>query len=285
MASSPGHKLGQIIGDVLEKTVAPLLGDFARRHNLFLDKKGRRAARPGLNVTWTDSNGNAHDLDFVLERNGTEVEQGTPVAFIETAWRRYTKHSRNKAQEIQGAILPLAETFKGVTPFMGAILAGVFTEGALLHLKSLGFSILHFPYETVLSAFESAGVNVGFDEATSDRDLALKVRAWRRSRKKGVVPEELLRANRAKVDEFIFALENSVTRRVTRVRILPLHGSALECMTVQEAIAFVTAYTEENISRPLTRYEIQILYNNGDKIEGQFGDRPGALRFLSGFLA
>lgn len=55
-------------------------------------------------------NGNAHDLDFVLERGGSDDKIGMPAAFIETAWRRYTKHYRNNAQEIQGALEPLAET-------------------------------------------------------------------------------------------------------------------------------------------------------------------------------
>ena len=45
--------------------------------------------------------GNVHDLDYVFEQGGTEATIGQPKAFIEIAWRRYTKHSRNKAQEIQ----------------------------------------------------------------------------------------------------------------------------------------------------------------------------------------
>jgi len=46
--------------------------------------------------------------DHVLERGGTDAMRGVPAAFIETGWRRCTKHSRNKAQEIQGAVLALA---------------------------------------------------------------------------------------------------------------------------------------------------------------------------------
>jgi hypothetical protein len=55
-------------------------------------------------------------LDFVLEKDGSVVTRGTPIAFIETAWRRYAKHSRNKAQEIQGAIIPLLETHRNYAP-------------------------------------------------------------------------------------------------------------------------------------------------------------------------
>jgi len=97
MAKSPAHKWGQIIGDFLEFTFDKELSKFAKKHKLFLDQKGERKARKGKKVSWIDSFGNAHDLDFVLERNGTKEKIGAPVAFIESAWRRYTKHSRNKA--------------------------------------------------------------------------------------------------------------------------------------------------------------------------------------------
>jgi hypothetical protein len=118
MAESLAHTLGQVIGNVLEDALEPPLREFAAAYGLYLDKKGPRKAREGKKVTWRDLYGNAHGLDFVLERGGTDEVIGTPVAFIETAWRRYTKHSRNKAQEIQGAIQVLALTHKYCCPFV-----------------------------------------------------------------------------------------------------------------------------------------------------------------------
>ncbi|MSO19068.1 MAG: hypothetical protein EXQ56_01170 [Acidobacteria bacterium] len=158
MAESPAHKFGQIIGDLIEAAVEPLLRRFAEEHKLFLDKKGPRPARSGSKLSWTDAHGNTHDLDYVLERNGSHAKTGQPVAFIETAWRRYTKHSRNKAQEIQGALIPLLETHKHHAPFIGTILGGVFTKGALSQLESLGFSVVYFSYESVISAFKRVGI-------------------------------------------------------------------------------------------------------------------------------
>src|SRR5437870_2375154 len=134
MAKSPAHAFGQIIGDVLEVAIEPVLSQFAQEKGLYLDKKGSRPARRGVKVSWTDLSGNVHDLDFVLEKDGSLTKIGIPVAFIETAWRSYTKHSRNKAQEIQGAIMPLAATYQNSAPFIAAILAGVFTQGALTQL-------------------------------------------------------------------------------------------------------------------------------------------------------
>ncbi len=169
MAASPAHKFGQLIGNLLEELIEPFLATFAGRSGLYLDyQKNSRAARKGKKVTWEDPYGNVHDLDYVLERDGASNAMGTPVAFIEVAWRRYTKHSRNKAQEIQGAILPLAERYQWSNPFLGAVLAGVFTQGSLEQLRSLGFHVLYFPYDTIVAAFAFQSIDVAFDETTPD---------------------------------------------------------------------------------------------------------------------
>ena len=179
MANSPSHKWGQIIGQqFLEVAMEPLLRTIAVKHNLFLDTKGVRSARTGAKICWADLYGNTHDLDFVIERGGTADRVGDPVAFIETAWRRYTKHSRNKAQEIQGAVLPLINTHQRHAPFFGAILAGEWTDGALNQLRSLGFRILHFQYADIIDAFRVVKIDAGFDEDTPDAECAKKVKKW-----------------------------------------------------------------------------------------------------------
>jgi hypothetical protein len=151
MAQSPSHKFGQIIGDLLEAAVFHWLQTIASDFGLYLDYKHLRPAREERRtVSWKDSKGNQHDLDYVLEQVGSEQTIGRPKAFIETAWRRYTKHSRNKVQEIQGAIGPLAETYADCHPFLGVVLAGEFTSGSLNQLRSHGFQIVHYPYESVV---------------------------------------------------------------------------------------------------------------------------------------
>jgi len=285
MAKSPAHKFGQIIGNVVETAVEPLLEQFAHEQGLYLDKKGRRAARSGRKVTWTDSHGNRHDLDYVLERGGTAARIGTPVGFIESAWRRYTKHSRNKAQEIQGAIMSLVETHASVRPFFGAILAGVFTDGALGQLRSLGFSVLYFPYDTVIKAFGRVRVDVRFQEGTPDAELARRVRAWQKlsEGRRLEVSKSLVRINAEPVQSFMNSLAMSVTRRVESVRVLPLHGRSVELVSVDEAITFIKGYDEEDASRPVVKYEVQIRYNNGDRIDGQFQNKQSAIEFLHPF--
>src|SRR5438876_6339317 len=165
MAESYAHRWGQIIGDIFEQFVRDMLKSIAEKHGLYLDyKKARRArAKQGgkdlSKVTWQDSYGNKHDLDYVLELSGTEEKLGTPVAFIESAWRRYTKHSKNKAQEIEAAVRPVALTFARYQPFCGAVLAGEFTKNSLQQLRSKGFAVLHIPYGSIFAAFATLGID------------------------------------------------------------------------------------------------------------------------------
>ena len=217
-----------------------------------------------------------------MERGGTPQKLGIPAAFIETAWRRYTKHSKNKAQEIQGAIAPLAETYVNARPFVGVILAGDFTEPALNQLRSLDFSVLHFSYNSVLAAFKAYGIDASSEENTPDAKFQKKVAAYEAlpHAKRTALAKRLLDTQKADVTEFIAALERVVSRRVDRITILPLHGTVVEHATVDEAIKFIQAYREKAAERPIERYEIQVRYNNDDSIKGSFRDKTDAIAFL-----
>lgn len=286
MAESPAHRFGQIVGEVLEAAVTPFLTKFAEKHGLYLDKQGERPCRPGKRCTWLDLNNNKHDLDFVLERGGFGDKLGVPAAFIETAWRRYTKHSRNKAQEIQGAIIPLAETYKNVRPFVGVILAGVFTEGALTQLRSLGFSVLHFSYDSVVAAFRDYGIDASFDEETPDSIFEKNVKRYDKlspDDKLGLA-RALLHKQKANVEEFMTALEKVISRQIDRITVLPLYGSPTELATVEEAIKFLEGYQEKPGKIPIQRYEIRIRYNNDDSVEATFADRADAVAFLRTYV-
>ncbi|MCE5328586.1 MAG: hypothetical protein LLG01_19455 [Planctomycetaceae bacterium] len=287
MAGSPAHQWGQIIGQVLEAAVLPVLETFAKEHRLYLDKAGDRPCRKGLICTWTDINGNSHDLDFVLERGGSPERVGTPVAFIETAWRRYTKHSRNKAQEVQGAILPLAETYRHAAPFKGAILAGLFTEGALSQMRSLGFTILFFPYETVVEAFARFDIDASSEEDTPDSLFRRKIKQYSflSAQQRTTLAAELMRLNRSGVKQFVHALTAAISRRIEAIHVLPLHGQAERLSNPDEAIAFIRGYCDSaDQERPIQRYEIRIVYNNGDAIDGRFVEKQEAIDFLAGFV-
>lgn len=184
------------------------------------------------------------------------------------------------------SFLPLAETYKNARPFVGVILAGVFTEGALTQLRSLGFSVLYFSYEPVVAAFKDYGIDASFDEDTPDSVFEKKVKKYDK-----LSPEDklglaraLLRKQKAEVEEFMAALEKVISRQIDRITVLPLYGSPTELATVHEAIRFLETYQEKPGKAPIQRYEIRIRYNNADSIEATFADRTDAVAFLRTYL-
>ena len=284
MAESPAHRFGQLIGELLESVVHPQLEDFCRNQGLYLDHQKRdRPARSGKKVSWSDQYGNAHDLDFVIEREGTDQQIGRPVAFIESAWRRYTKHSRNKAQEIQGAILPLAEKYRWNNPFLGAVLAGVFTEGSLDQLRSLGFHVLYFPYESLVAAFQLEGIDVAFDESTPDRVFRQTT-----ARIENTPPDTMARirthlvaANQAAIDSFFVSLRQRLGRYVTRVVVIPLYGRVNEFATIEDAVRFLDRHMIYEGSGEFRKYEIRVNFSNGDKVEAFIEAKDKVKEFLN----
>jgi hypothetical protein len=285
MALSPSYTFGQKIGELLEEMLRPLLAEAGKKHGLYLDYKHERPARQNKKkVAWQDNKGNTHDLDYVLESGGSELVKGSPKAFIECAWRSYTKHSRNKAQEMQGAIIPLAQTYSQHHPFLGVVLAGVFTEGSLKQLRSIGFAILFFPQESIVSAFVKAGIDAYFDEDTPDADVQKKLEAYQRltRAKKSKIIAELKRIQEEDIRSFLGSLEASLTRWLTRISVVALHGLAQEVSSVAEAIELVEQYQEGRSTTGFVRYELIARYSNGDKIIGDFENKRDAIQFLSG---
>jgi hypothetical protein len=288
VAASPSHKFGQIIGDLLEALLCPLLKGVADKHGCYLDYKHPRPARSNKSkVCWEDDKGNCHDLDYVMEFGGSDDRIGPPKAFIETAWRRYTKHSRNKAQEMQGAIIPLAEKYRGQHPFLGVLLGGVFMEGSIQQLCSHGFNILYFPYSSVVSAFSNVGINAAFDEDTPDSELQRKVEAYEAlsKRRKQRIGDSLVLMHKQDIASFLRSLEVSLDRIIRRIVVATLHGTSKEVASVEDAIKLVESYEETQTVAGFVRYEISVRYSNGDRIEGEFEDRQKALSFLASFLS
>lgn len=284
MAESPAHKFGQVIGGLLESVVMPPLEQFCEKQGLYLDYQRKiRPARRGRKVSWGDSYGNFHDLDFVVERNGSDHEIGQPVAFIEAAWRRYTKHSRNKAQEIQGAILPLAEKYRWNNPFLGAVLAGVFTHGSLEQLRSQGFQVLYFPYETLIAAFASEGIDIRFDESTPDDEFRRCAEQIVNTTDETMqrIKEHLIQANSIQIAQFFEALDARLGRSVQRVLVIPLYGKANEFSTIEEALTFLDAHAIYEGSGEFRKYEILVEFSNGDKVDAFFSTKQKVREFLS----
>jgi hypothetical protein len=287
MAKSPSHKFGQDLGNLLEYVVLylilkPRLENFAKAKNYYLDWQKDRPARAGKKVTWADKYGNTHDLDFVIEAGGSDEVRGTPIAFIEAAWRRYTKHSKNKAQEIQAAILPIIEVHHLSAPFFGAVLAGEFTRPAREQLRRHKFSVLYIPYEDVIAAFKAIDFDIAFDETTSDaRFAAANQRLFALTdEEKNTLRNALITVSKAETDAFMLALQRSLERFITRIVLIPLFGTEVICSNAQEAMEKLAELDKIKASGTLHKIEVIVDYDNDDSIRASFKDDDGAQEFL-----
>jgi len=283
MAQSPAHKFGQIIGNLLEDVMKPVLQDFCCQRGLYLDAKGvRPGVRKGCKVTWKDRYGNSHDLDFVIEKDGSDNRRGRPVAFIEVAWRRYTKHSRNKAQEIQAAILPVAEEHQWDKPFIGVVLAGFFTQASIEQLQSFGFSVLYFQYASIVRAFEHAGIDIRFDESSTDAEFSSCIQKIQSisDGQYSRLKKSLLEFNKDRVESFVSELARSFGRVIERLIVIPLHGVEYVFSTCAEAVGFIRGFDQTSQSNDFRKYEIMVKLSNGDSLDASFRDKNGVEKFL-----
>ena len=283
MATSQSHTLGEFIGAFFEDLMKKPIREFANKNGLYFDTVGMRKARGGKKLTWTDVHGSKHDLDFVLEKGGTEESIGEPVAFIELAWRRYTKHSKNKAQEIQGAVNPICEKYKLAKPFKGAILSGQFADSSLNQLKGDDFHVLYLPFEKLVQAFSMHGLDIDFDEDTKEAELRKKYTAVSKRTNKPIlekVREEILKTCEHEIKQFVTELSASYKRKIKTICILPLHGKRTEVADVKKAIDFINGYAEIPTDQRLEYIEVIVTYNNGTIIQCQFKEKDEAVDFM-----
>ncbi len=284
MARSPSHRLGQIVGNELEAAIREPLEEIADEFGLYLDYAHSRAARNGRKkVVWGDLKGNSHVLDYVIEEGGSETVLGKPRAFIEVAWRRYTKHSKNKAQEIQGAIAPITETYREHAPFLGAVLAGEYTEPSLTQLRSHGFNFIYCSYDTLCQAFASEQADISYDERTSVEELQRKVDALERmsqSQRDGIATQ-IRDLHSDQFKRFFGTLRSSLGRRIEYVVVLPLSGTQHRFHAVRDAVRYISDHDTSTPSSEFVQYELTVRYSNGDNVCGTFHDRSDAIGFLN----
>ncbi len=72
------------------------------------------------------------------------------------------------------------------------------------------------------------------------------------------------------------------TVTIDAIRVLPVYGTAVMFETLIEALDFIKQQPESgrNTTEPLVRIEVQVRYNDGSRIEGQFPNKFRAIEFL-----
>ena len=289
-AASPGHKLGQMVGDFIQESVdrilAARLQKLATEHNLYLDRQGLRPVVRGKHkkVRWKDNQGNTHDLNFVLEQGGSAEKQGRAVAFLEAAWRRYTKQTRNKVNEIEGALLPLRESHR-TCRFCGVVAVGKWSQPGLEQFRSHGIEVLHISYEDLIGAFQLNGLNLDYAERASPAVKRALVKALERLSAKDMT--EIAVALEAAVEDdlkkFLATLEASVTTEITQILIGGVFGRRAKISTIKEAIDWIQRFNASDLSQlDFENFEILLRFKDGREIVGaHFPTKNQRFNFLN----
>jgi hypothetical protein len=207
-----------------------------------------------------------------------------PVAFIESAWRRGTRHSKNKVQEIQAAINPIVLKNKSTVCFKGAILGGDFTSSSIKQLESDSFSVLYFPTTLFEKTFKKFHLDIISDDATKESEFKRRIDLWEKFKDKEALYKALIKSNKKAVDVFFSSLHEAVSRYIERVIILPLHGRETTANNIKDAIDLLKSYSEGKQKLSIVRYEIIIKYNTGDRIEASFKNKKDSIKFLETYL-
>jgi hypothetical protein len=269
--ASSGHKLGQLIGDWYEEYfVLPLLVKAADTLELFVDSRFiEREVREGK-ILWDDLDGNTVDYDYVLELGGTKDKLGTPVAFIECFWRRGARHSKDKARDDSGKLMPMRDTYP-TARFLGIVSAGDFTKPARELVRSREIDLFYVPKDKIVSAFKACGLVMDYPDKLAEDDKAEIVEKFDKEfseKKKKEVQQSLLGLiGDAAIKSYVDRVSASLSALPQEIRfILRQDSSPIIFESVNEASKFLKSPTF-NMTEPTESYIYQITYSDGSEFE------------------
>ena len=76
------------------------------------------------------------------------------------------------------------------------------------------------------------------------------------------------------------SLDYRLNRSVVRVLLIPLFGRTNQFATILDAMQFLDQHSIYEGSGDFRKYEIQIEFSNGDRVQGSFESKYGAREFL-----
>ena len=269
--ASAGHKLGQLIGDWFEEYfVFPLLKELSEALGLYLDSRFIHRDARGEKIQWKDFDGNYVDYDFVLEINGTNSQIGIPVAFIESFWRRGSRHSKDKARDDSGKLLPMLDTYPSAR-FLGIISAGDFTNPARELVKSRGIELFYVPKEKLVKAFSDNGLIMDYPDKSPESEKALIVKKFEsqfNKKKKIKVCNDLKRLiGTATINSFTQRVKAKLSALPQEIRFILRHDShPIVFVSVSDAADFLKK-PEFKMTNPKESYVYQITFSDGSEFE------------------
>ena len=274
--ASSGHKLGQLIGDWYEEYfVLPLLETVASDLDLYVDSRFRKRSVRSGKILWEDLDENAVDYDFVLELGGTDDNKGVPVAFIECFWRRGSRHSKDKARDDSGKLMPMRDTYP-TARFLGIVSAGDFTSPARELVRSRDIDLFYVPKQKVVDAFLACGLVMDYpDKLAEDQKSAIVEAfddAFDETQKKNVQQNLVALIGDAATKSYSNRVSAALSALPQEIRFIVHHDSQpLTFDTVDAATEFLKD-PSFNMTDPTMSYTYQIEYSDGSEFEKSASD-------------
>ncbi len=273
--ASSGHKLGQLVGDWFEEHIAlKQLEHVASNLGLYLDHRFRHRMCRGDKIIWADSDGNAVDYDFVLELHGTDEKKGIPVAFFETFWRRGARHSKDKARDDSGKLIPMRATYP-TTRLLGILSAGDFTKPAQELVKTRNIDLFYIPKEQICQAWRSNGIEIDYsDDANESVKQQIAQNANLLLQQQGI-KQKIAAQLIENVGNAVFA---SYTRRIiANVSAIPISyritntykGASVTFTQYTEAASYMATHSieQENYAEMKHQISYEAIYSDGEIFE------------------
>lgn len=269
--SSAGHKLGQLVGLWFEEYfVQPLLSRVAEKLYLFLDNPFIDRPARGDKIVWKDEYGNFVDYDFVLELGGTTQIIGIPVAFVECFWRRGSRHSKDKARDDSGKLIPMRDTYP-TARFLGIVAAGHFTGPAKELIRNRDIDLFYVPKDKVIEAFMRNDLVMDYlDRATEvekSRVATIFEAGFTENKKRDVASTLINLVGQATVNSYVDRVRARLSALPQEIRIVIRHeAEPLTFSSVEEVTAFLRNPSFQMVN-PKESYVYQITYSDGLEFE------------------
>jgi hypothetical protein len=271
--ASAGHKLGQLVGDWFEQFfVLPLLEQAATRLDLYLDHRFRERPARGEKIVWHDDEGNAVDYDFVMELDGTRETLGVPVAFVECFWRRGSRHSKDKARDDAGKLVPMRDTYP-TARFVGIVGGGDFTGPAKQFIQCRGIDLFYVPKAKIVAAFDAVGLQMDYPDRASEEAKAQLADVFQRGL---VQPAKVKAATSLQGLLGPASIAGYVNRVHAALSALPQefsftaqrHSAPRVFESITEAAAFLE-HPDFDFSSPTESFAYHVVYTDGSEFDRQ----------------
>ncbi|MDW8265314.1 MAG: hypothetical protein RMJ52_08270 [Gemmataceae bacterium] len=270
--ASAGHKLGQLVGDWFEEFfVLPLLRRVADHLKLYLDCRFcTRKARESDKIIWKDVEGNEVDYDFVMELDGSDEKLGIPVAFFECFWRRGKRHSKDKARDDTGKLLPMRDVYP-TARFLGIVAGGDFTAPARALVQNRQIDLFYVPKAKIVSAFEKNGLQIDYPDRLPEPEKAKLADAF----ESGLTPTKKDEAaatlrqliGEVSLDTYVDRVRAALGALPQEIRIIAQRESKPQVFdTIKEATSFLED-PKFDFSTLVENFVNEITYTDGTEFE------------------